>query len=551
MAYVITQNCCKDASCVPVCPVDCIRPAGDDSDSPITEMLYIDPDSCIDCGACMDACPVGAIYYEDELPDSQLRFRSINAEYFARHPLQSPTYPPVVKHGRIEPGALRVAIVGAGPAACYAADALIDIDGVEVVVFERLPTPFGLVRAGVAPDHQRTKSVVSAFERAMSSKRLAAYLNVDVGTDIDHDELLRYHHAVIYAVGMTHSKELGIPGEQLPGSYAASDVVAWYNGHPDHIDRRIDLTGHRAVIIGNGNVALDVARILLAGTAHLESTDITDDALDSLGDSTVEEVVIVGRRGIRHAAFSVGEFLALGSLQGVDVVIEGDDDLEPAPDDDVETVFKLQIAREYAEKPPTPGHRRVVFRFQARPVEILGPDRVSGVRLVRTAAGAAGPGADQGEILPTSLVLRSIGYRGTAVGGLPFSSDTGIVPNEAGRVVDDQGHVRTGVYVTGWIKRGPRGVIGTNRGCAEETVAAVLADFDNGLLERPIGGRADLDAALADRGVTHVDWSGWRAIDAAERRAGDARSRPRVKLVDIASMLAAVTPANSTPGPQA
>lgn len=544
MAYVITQNCCKDASCVPVCPVDCIRPAGDE-DGPTTEMLFIDPESCIDCGACMDACPVDAIHYEDDLPDSQARFRAINAEYFHRHPLQTGTYPAIVKHGRVEPGALRVAVVGAGPAACYAADALIDIEGVEVSLFEKLPTPFGLVRAGVAPDHQRTKSVVSVFERALSSKRLAAYFNVEVGRDIHHEDLLRHHHAVIYAVGMSQSKSLEIPKEQLPGSHAASEFVAWYNGHPDHRQHRFDLSGHRAVIVGNGNVALDVARVLLADTSHLAKTDISDDALNSLQDSGVEEVVILGRRGLREAAFSVGEFLALGNLDGVDVLIEGGDDLEAKPDDEVETSVKLELAREYMDQSSTAGHKRIVFRFHTRPVEVVGSDRVTGVRLASTTTGQNGAGTSSSEqdseTLSTSLLLRSIGYRGAAVADLPFSPSGGTVPNRAGRVIDAQGEAVPGVYVTGWIKRGPRGVIGTNRGCAEETVSAVFADFDAGLLQGAVGSREDFDSALADRDVTHVDWSGWRAIDTAERAAGAEQSRPRIKMVDVASMLAAAT----------
>ncbi len=534
MAYVITQNCCKDASCVPVCPVDCIRPAGDDSAS-TTEMLYIDPETCIDCGACMDACPVDAIHYEDDLPESQERFRAINAEYFVRHPLQPLQYPAAVKHARIEPGTLRVAIVGAGPAACYAAEALIDIDGVEVSMIERLPTPFGLVRAGVAPDHQRTKSVVSVFERAMASKRLAAYFNLEVGTDITHDDLLSHHHAVIYAVGMSRSRDLGIAGEDLRGSHAASDFVAWYNGHPEHREHRFDLRGPRAVIIGNGNVALDVARVLLTDGDRLHTTDIADDALEALRGNAVEEVVILGRRGLRDAAFSVGEFLALGNLDGVDVLIEGDDDLDSVPDDDVETALKLELAREYLDKPRTDGHKRIVFRFRTRPVEIVGADHVSGVEVASTSG-------DDTEILPTSLVLRSIGYRGSAIADLPFSVDAGTVPNQGGRVTDADGATLPGVYVAGWIKRGPRGVIGTNRACAEETVSALLADFDAGLLTRPIGDRADFDAAIADRGIEYVDWSGWRAIDTAERTAGAEQSRPRVKLVDIPSLLAVAKP---------
>lgn len=514
MAYVITQNCCKDASCIPVCPVDCIRPV----QASAADMLYIDPESCIDCGACFDECPVGAIHYEEDLPAGQERFKEINAAYFERHPLEPDTTAQPASRAGVTPGDLRVAVVGAGPAACYAAAALIDIDGVQVNLFERLPTPFGLIRAGVAPDHQHTKSVVGLFDRVFTNPRFGCHLGVEVGRDISHDELLAHHHAVIYAVGAATSRALDIPGEDLPGSHPAADVVGWYNGHPDHADRVFDLDTERAVIIGNGNVALDVARMLLLDQQALKATDIAAHALEALRDSAIREVVVLGRRGVADAAFSVGEFLALGHLDGIDVIIDGP--LEPPVDDtDLWATLKLDIAREYAERTPTPGNKRIVFRFMTSPVEIVGDGSVRALRVTGDEEIAAG------------LVLRSIGYRGTPMEGLPFDEAAGIVPNSAGRVDGAPGS-----YVTGWIKRGPRGVIGTNRTCAEETVAELWRDHLDGALQRDVADPDLLRALLQDRGVQAVDWSGWRAIDTAERERGTAASRPRVKFIGIPEM---------------
>lgn len=513
MAYVITQNCCKDASCVPVCPVDCIRPVG----ASAADMLYIDPESCIDCGACFDECPVGAIHYEEDLPAGQERFKDINAAYFERHPLEpDTTAPPASRHG-VAPGDLRVAVVGAGPAACYAAAELIAIDGVEVNLFERLPTPFGLIRAGVAPDHQHTKSVVGIFERIFTNPRFGCHLGVEIGRDLTHEDLLAHHHAVIYAVGAATSRDLGVPGEDLPGSHPAADFVGWYNGHPDHGDRTFDLGTERAVIVGNGNVALDVARVLLMDRRALGATDIAAHALEALRDSMIEEVVILGRRGVADAAFSVGEFLALGHLDGIDVIIDGPLE-DPVDDTDLWATLKLDIAREYAERPTTPGNKRIVFRFMSSPVEIVGDEKVQALRVT------------EGD-LSTGLVLRSIGYRGVPVEGLPFDETAGVVPNTGGRVDGAPGS-----YVTGWIMRGPRGVIGTNRTCAEETVGELWRDHLDGALSRAVAGPDGLRKLLQDRGVQAVDWSGWRAIDAAERERGTAASRPRVKFIGIPEM---------------
>lgn len=536
MAYVITQNCCKDASCVPVCPVDCIRPTSGPDGPGTTEMLYIDPDTCIDCGACMEECPVDAIHYEEDLPETLAPFADLNRAYFERHPLKPDPTPIPAQHGPVTPGELRVAIVGAGPAACYAAAALIAIDGVEVDMFERLPTPFGLVRAGVAPDHQHTKAITSIFTSAFANKRFGCHFNVEIGQHLNHHEILEHHHAVVYATGAPASRGLGLPGEQLPGSYPAADFVGWYNGHPDHTQHHFDLSTRRAVIIGNGNVALDAARILVMPQDALASTDVANHALGTLNHSAVEEVVVLGRRGPREAAFSVGEILALGQLPGVDVLIEGvtSSALQPASDDDVEITAKLTVIRQYAESELTPGNKRIIFRFYCQPVAFDGADSVTALRVARIDSDSAD------EVIESSLVLRSAGYRSVPLPGLPFDDTAGRIPQESGRVIDQNGHPVAGVYVAGWVKRGPRGVIGTNRVCADETVASLLEDFDRGSLKRDVPGRDVLPELLHTRGVTTVDWNGWRAIDTAERKIGLAQSRPRVKFTSIDEMINAV-----------
>ncbi len=529
-----------DTSCVTVCPVDCIRPAGRPGEFTSTEMLYIEPTACIDCGACMEVCPVDAIYHEDDLPPELERYRDINARYFERHPLEMDFQPADADHAPVEPGSLRVAIIGMGPAACYAACELSRIAGVEVDLFERLPVPFGLVRAGVAPDHQRTKSVVDVFDAALTSQRFACHLNVEVGRDVSHTDLLAHHHAVIYAVGTPQSRELGIAGEELPGNHAAADFVRWYNGHPDNADDAFDLSTERAVIVGNGNVALDVARMLLMSPAELAKTDVADHALSVLSQSKIREVVILGRRAPRDAAFSAAEFLALGHLPEIDVVVDSDD-LAARDDDDFETSLKLELAREFSQRETFRDHKRIVFRFMTAPVEIVGGAAVEGVRVAvnrlvpngRTSC--AGP--DDVELISTALVFRSIGYRGSAVDGLPFDISKGVIPNQRGRVLDDHGQQLPGVYAVGWIKRGPHGGIGTNRSCAQETVARLWEDFDAGLLARNVAGRPALDRLLAARAARPVDWRGWLAIDSAERKRGAEASRPRVKFADIADMI--------------
>lgn len=542
MAYVITQNCCKDASCVPVCPVDCIRPVGDAGEFTTTQSLYIDPVTCIDCGACLEECPVDAIHYEDDLPPELERFKGLNAAYFERHPLAGDEVAPRRYHDKVN--SLRVAVVGSGPAGCYAIKELIGVEGVEVDVYERLNTPFGLIRAGVAPDHQHTKSIAGVFGPVLNNRRVHCHFGVDVGTHISHDDLMAHHHAVIYAVGTGLGRDLNIPGETASGIYSAADFVSWYNGHPDHARSQFDLSGERAVIVGNGNVAIDVARMLLLGAKALSATDMAQHALDAISDSTIREVVILGRRGARAAAFSAGEFLALGHLPELDVIVEGDD-LQAGPDDDVETTFALDLLREYSRRPLSPDHKRIVFRFYATPVEFVGEDRVTGLRVARSTGSesvdgiAASAGVNETEVIDASLVLRSIGYLGKAVDGLPFDRARGVVPNSEGRVLGENDSPVTGAYVTGWIKRGPHGVIGTNRICAQQTVDRLWEDYDSGLLTRPVAERTAMKQLLEARGVAAGDWTDWNSIDRAERERGNELSRPRLKFTERADMLAA------------
>ncbi|MET8431112.1 FAD-dependent oxidoreductase [Nocardia sp. NPDC004860] len=560
MSYVVTQPCCNDASCVEVCPVDCIRPRPDDPEYRTSEMLYIDPQTCIDCGACKDACPVDAIFYEDELPEKYDRYTAINAGYFQRHPLDSTGMPFIplasLKVPRDEVP-VRVAVVGSGPAGVYAAEELLtqgSNGAIEVEMFDRLPTPWGLVRAGVAPDHFGTKIVTDMFRRTSTKTAFGFHLNVGVGEHISHDELLEYHHAVIYTVGAMSDRKLGIPGESLPGSVAATEFVAWYNGHPDYTDRHFDLSGERAVVVGNGNVALDVARILVTDPDQLARTDIAEHALAALLHSRIREVVVLGRRGPAQAAYTSPELLALQRIPGVDVVIEeGELDLDAnsrAAVDGIDGPYsmhlKTRVAEEISAQCPHPASKRIVLRYLTSPTRILGGGRVEGLEIVRNELYQGGDGTlkaratDYREIIDTTLVLRSIGYRGKPVPGMPFDDERGVLPNIDGRVIDPRsGQPLPGVYTAGWIKRGPSGVIGTNKKCAQETVRSFFTDLLAGRLTRPKPGndRQALRALIGERRPEAVDLRGWQAIDAAERARGREQCRPRSKFTDIGTML--------------
>ncbi|MDL4816283.1 FAD-dependent oxidoreductase [Actinomadura opuntiae] len=491
MPHVVTQSCCGDASCVYACPVNCIHPTPDEPDFLTSDMLYIDPVACVDCGACVTACPVDAIVPHDRLPAAQEPFVSINEAFYRDgrpRPLLAPHVPPLtVPKGR-EP--LDVAVVGTGPAAMYAADELLTVPGARVTMYERLSTPYGLARTGVAPDHVKTRQVGDLFDRIAAQDGVRIVYGTQVGRDVTHEELLDRHHAVLYAVGASADRRLDVPGRDLPGTATATEFVAWYNGHPDYTDRRFDLSHGRAVIVGNGNVALDVARILTADPERLAGTSIAPYALDALRRSGVEEVVIVARRGVAHSAFTVPELVGLMQTPGIDLVLDSADlDLDTGALDHTASQ-KVALLRKLAERSTAGQGKRIVLRYLASPLAITGDDRVRGVELVRNAY-VAGSGdrvepTGERETLDAGLVLSSIGYRGTAVPGVPFDEARGVMPNAGGRVLAEPGGaVLPGVYATGWIKRGPTGFIGTNKQDAMETVRHLVEDYAQGRLSAP------------------------------------------------------------------
>ncbi|KFG71907.1 FAD-dependent oxidoreductase [Streptomyces mutabilis] len=495
MTFAITQNCCTDAACVAVCPVNCIHPAPGERDFGTTEMLYIDPAACIDCGACADACPVDAVHPAEELPRAQQQYAGINAAYFERS--GRPVPQGAADHGpnfhawgtphfeRVLPAdfaPLRVAIVGTGPAGMYAAEDLLLHTRSEVTLVDRLPAPGGLIRYGVAPDHPATKRIGETFARFHTHPRVHMHLGLDVGTHVTAAELAAHHDAVVYAVGASTDRRLGIPGEDLPGSIAATTFVAWYNAHPEVAPDAVALSADRVVVVGNGNVALDVARILVSDPGALADTAVAGHALGELRRSKVREVVLLGRRGPEHAACSGTELLALKSLPGVGLVVDDHDPRIGAAVDSSEATEKARLFRDlpreavdWSAPPDTSGQRpRIVFRFHSEPLEMRGDEQIRSVR----ATGGAGA-----QEIAAGLALRAIGYRGVPQAGLPFDEGSGTVPHERGRVTG-----RPGTYVVGWIKRGPSGGIGANRRCAAETVGTLLDDAVAGRLSAPTAG---------------------------------------------------------------
>jgi ferredoxin--NADP+ reductase len=530
MPFAITSGCCTDASCVSVCPVNCIHPTPDEPEFATTDMLFVDPVACIDCGACADACPVDAVLPVDGLPGAEAVQADRNREYYATHPADhtwgEPQFPRSLP-AAVEPR--RIAIVGTGPSAAYAARALLQSTDADLTLIDRLPVAGGLIRSGVAPDHPQTKQIGDGFADVFRHPRVRLALNVEVGRDISADELLAYHSAALYAVGAATDRTLGVPGESLPGSHAATDLVGWYNAHPDRADLAVDLDGERAVVVGTGNVAIDVARILLSDPDDLAATDISDLALESLRNSRVREVVLLGRRGLQTAAFTPGEFLGLRSTPGIRIVVDGSDDIDAAAlkshEPGTSAALLAESDREAIDwSAPPPAGKRVVFRFNSPITALHGTDRVEAVETsVR---------------IPAHLLIRAIGYSGRPVPGLPFDEASGTVPNEGGRVIDPaSGKPVTGTYVLGWMKRGPSGGIGTNRGCAAETVSALLDDAAGGRLPRPQGSARDFDKLLRRRNPDVVDGRSASAIDRAERDAGERSGRPRVKFLRFEEML--------------
>ncbi|HSG13658.1 MAG TPA: FAD-dependent oxidoreductase [Gaiellaceae bacterium] len=446
---------------------------------------------------------------------------------------------------------LRVAVVGSGPAAFYAAGQLLASEDplVEVDLVERLPTPWGLVRLGVAPDHPQLKTASRVFEKTAARPGFRFLGNVEVGRDVSHDELASRYHAVVYAVGSQADRRLGIPGEDLPGSWPATEFVAWYNGHPDFRDLPFDLSCERAVVIGNGNVALDVARMLALTPEELAPTDTADSAIEAINSSAIREILVLGRRGPVQASWTSTELGELGELAGADAVLDPAElELDPASEAELEGASNvvrrnIEILRELTARTPEGKGKTVRLRFRASPVALLGDERVEAIEIARNRLEADESGrvravaTDEREVIPCGLVFRSVGYRGVGIPGVPYDERSGTIPNAGGRVVGEDGQPVPGLYCAGWIKRGPTGVIGTNKKDAAETVELVLDDARAGMLAEPSGG--SLDELLAERGVEVVGYAGWERIDAIERARGEEQGRPRVKLCTWDELLAA------------
>jgi ferredoxin/flavodoxin---NADP+ reductase len=481
---------------------------------------------------------------------------------------------------------IRIAVIGSGPAGFYAAGHLLkDSTGrFEVDMLERLPTPWGLVRSGVAPDHPKIKSVTRIYEKTAAHPRFRYFGNVTFGEHVSREDLLERYHAIVYATGSPADRPLGIPGEELAGSHAATEFVGWYNGHPDHTDLEVDLLGasfgggagaERAVVIGNGNVALDVARMLVLDPSELAPTDTADHALEVLAASRVSEVVVIGRRGPAQAAFTNPELLELGELAGADVIVDADE-LERAlavadadAEADITARRNVEILRSYAARAPAGHPKRIVLRFLLSPAAFV-PDehgRLGAVELIRNelvpapGGGLRAQATDGRETIPAGLAFRAIGYRGMPLPGVPFDERRAVISNEAGRVTDpDTGAPLGGEYAVGWIKRGPSGVIGTNKKDAQETVDAMLADLSSPAARNggsptdehahaPVGEApahvpsdpdpASVERLLRERQPRLVTYSGWEAIDRHERQRGEPAGRPRVKLTRIDELLRA------------
>ena len=455
----------------------------------------------------------------------------------------------------------RVAIAGAGPAGAFAAASLLRASGdIEIDLFERLPTPWGLLRGGVAPDHQEIKRLQDTFDRQTLGRGCRFFGNVEIGLDVSHSELMRHYTAVVYATGAQTDKSLGIEGEDLPGSWAATEFVAWYNGHPDYRGLEFDLSGTRAVVIGNGNVAADVIRMLMLSPRELERTDVADHALDALRESRIEEVIVLGRRGPAQVAFTSAELRELGHLDGVDIRVDREDvELDPvsrswlAEEGTFTARRNVALLQEFAARRARPDARRQIeLRFLRSPVEIRGAGRVEAVdvrrnEIIRTDDGQvrARPVDAEVDTIECGLVLRSVGYQAVPLPDVPFEERSCVLPNDRGRVLTLDGEPLRGVYAVGWIKRGPTGILGTNKRDADETVSRLVEDLRTGALPAPPNpGRAQIDALLGQRKPDLVTVEGWRAIDAHELERGRSEERPRVKLASRDELLATARPSS-------
>jgi ferredoxin--NADP+ reductase len=448
---------------------------------------------------------------------------------------------------------LRVAIIGSGPSGFYAAEHLFKQSNLVVFIdmYDRLPTPYGLVRGGVAPDHDKIKSVVKVYDRIAANPHFRFFGNVEIGKHITHDDLKAYYHQIVYAVGAQTDRRLGVPGEDLPGSHAATEFVGWYNAHPDYRDLQFDLSQERAVVIGNGNVAMDVARILASDYEELRKTDIADYALEALRNSKVKEIYMLGRRGPAQAAFTNPELKEFGSLKEADIIVSVEDaTLDPLSKTDLETNGdadsrkNVELLQKYAQQAPVGKPKRIIMRFLESPAELIGTTRVEGIKIVKNVLERSSDGSlkakatDQTEVLPVGLVFRSIGYKGVPLPGVLFDAKAGIIPNVAGRVTDPQTQQPVvGEYVVGWIKRGPSGIIGTNKPDSVATANAMIEDVPN------ITATVNTDDVLVlikQRQPDYVTFADWQLLDQVEISNGQAEGRPRIKFSRIEDMIDAI-----------
>jgi ferredoxin/flavodoxin---NADP+ reductase len=447
---------------------------------------------------------------------------------------------------------LRVAIVGAGPSGFYTAASLLAQTGamVSIDLIDRLPAPYGLVRYGVAPDHAKIKEVTRVFERIALDPRVRFLGNVEYGRDLELEDLRRHYDAVVFAVGGQSDRRLGVPGEDLAGSHSSTAFVAWYSAHPDFLDLPVDLGCEAAVVVGLGNVAIDVARVLVRDTEELAKTDISDDALARLRASPIRDVHVLARRGPVQAKCSPGELKELANLAGVDLIVDpGDLVLDEASERELARDAQLQknlaILRAAAERGQTGAARRIHLRFLVSPVELLGADgQVAAVKLERNRLEPRGDdlaarGTGVFEELPAGLVVRAVGYRSLPLPAVPFDERRGIVPNERGRVLEAPGQVMPAVYVVGWVKRGPSGLIGSNKPDGAETAARILEDLPH-LVAAPEATREAVDQRLAERGTRVVSFADWQRLDRLELESGAAAGRTRIKLARVTEMLAAL-----------
>ncbi len=450
-----------------------------------------------------------------------------------------------------EQNPVRAAIVGSGPSGFYATEALLKAQPVvRVDMYERLPAPFGLVRNGVAPDHPKLKEPIRVYERIAESPKFCFLGNVRVGRDVSVQELMARYHAVVFTCGAETDRKLGIPGEELLGSHTATEFVGWYNGHPDYCDRVFDLSHESAVVIGQGNVAVDVCRILSKTVDELRHTDIAKHALEALAESKVRDVYMIGRRGPAQAKFTHTELRELGELADCDPLVDPRDmELNAASREELAdrrnraNIKSYEVLQAFASRAAPTRRRRCHIQFLKSPTELRGEGRLERVVLARNhlqgeASRQVARETGETEELACGVLFRSIGYRGLPIAGVPFDDDRGIFPNREGRIVDGQ-NVIPGLYVAGWIKRGPTGIIGTNREDGVATVKSLLADLPNlGPGGKP--GADGLQALLKDRGVRVVSYADWQKIDAAEVRRGEADGKPREKFTRVSEMLTAL-----------